>query len=200
MEENCTPLGPRREPILPACCLLLDFAQNMTTTGLLQPPAAFASAPLFAGVASCGFTRCNPFMQVMKAGKRRTYSGDAGRATPPPPVPGCGKLGGIMMAPMLSFTISLAVYMKTMYPTVSGGDSGELMGVVCSGTSPNQPCSCSSQPPHVHHPKYAPSDLLRIAYDESTRVGGVAHPPGYPLWLLLATMWSWCLSFLPVPG
>ena len=40
------------------------------------------------------------------------------------------------------------VYFRTMFPTISGGDSGELAGVACTG--------------------------------------GVAHPPGYPLWLMLA--------------
>jgi uncharacterized membrane protein len=47
---------------------------------------------------------------------------------------------------------ALAAYYATLYPSVPGGDSGELLTCVCNW--------------------------------------GTAHPPGYPLWTMLAAMWS----------
>ncbi|EKX50366.1 hypothetical protein GUITHDRAFT_104174 [Guillardia theta CCMP2712] len=55
--------------------------------------------------------------------------------------------GGRMQAAITSFLI-LSVYYRTLSPSISGGDSGEVMAAACSG--------------------------------------GPAHPPGYPLFVLLA--------------
>jgi len=32
-----------------------------------------------------------------------------------------------------TFTVVLGVYIKTAYPTIPGGDSGELVAMVCAG-------------------------------------------------------------------
>jgi hypothetical protein len=48
----------------------------------------------------------------------------------------------------MSSLFILALYIRTAYPTVAGGDNGELLSIACTG--------------------------------------GVAHPPGYPLWVMLS--------------
>ena len=54
----------------------------------------------------------------------------------------------------------LVIYDLTMFPTISGGDSGELVGIAC--------------------------------------VGGVAHPPGYPLWLIMSRTFMAVLDLTPL--
>lgn len=58
-----------------------------------------------------------------------------------------------LLATLSVFTASLAVYLRTLYPSVPGGDSGEL---------------------------------ITVAYKLE-----VAHPPGYPLYTLLAHLFTW---------
>lgn len=53
------------------------------------------------------------------------------------------------------FTFVLFVFIKTLYPSVAGGDSGELVAEACHG--------------------------------------GIAHPPGYPLFLILTHLFIHCV-------
>ncbi len=57
-----------------------------------------------------------------------------------------------------AFAVSLSVYLFTLAPTITFGDSGELATAACTL--------------------------------------GIAHPPGYPLWLIIAKLFS----FLPIGG
>ena len=59
----------------------------------------------------------------------------------------------VALAAAAQSIVTFLVYLQTAYPSISGGDAGELAGVACTG--------------------------------------GVAHPPGYPLWLMLAQACLW---------
>lgn len=54
--------------------------------------------------------------------------------------------------------ITFCIYVYTAFPSISGGDSGELASIACTG--------------------------------------GIAHPPGYPLWLILARSTLWITEIL----
>lgn len=77
------------------------------------------------------------------------------------------------------FANVLGIYIKTLYPSISGGDSGELVANMCSGKERKK-----------RRPIHTMRGGRRSILSSFIMTGGVAHPPGYPLWLLIAKGWS----------
>jgi hypothetical protein len=86
--------------------------------------------------------------------RRRGKSKGHGPATPAPAAdePPRYLLGRSWLAPLLAFVGLLALYVATLAPSITGGDSGELTAAALSG--------------------------------------GVPHPPGFPLFALLARLFA----------
>jgi hypothetical protein len=95
---------------------------------------------------------------VGRLAKRKKTRGDVPAVPPAPPTPDPSSARGPGWAEALAGLVALVVYLRTLAPTVAGGDSGELVAVGATL--------------------------------------GVAHPPGYPLYTLLAHAFTW----LPVGG
>ena len=91
---------------------------------------------------------------------------------------------------VLLFTLlaQLVVYVSTCYPTIAGGDSAEIVAAACSKGAFE--CfvikkSGLNTEAKTKSLRVAPKIHLSVVPNIISRDLGVAHPPGYPLWIII---------------